>query len=100
MRAARDAVVHFADHAACGGLEQARDDRVHEGCEPRAEQARRKTEREQEMFAIGFVDRLRMGQEQPLQDGLHGRAPAVWRRQILRDSDRAYVPNVTADERY
>jgi len=83
MRAACDAVMHLPDHAACRGLEQARNDGVHEGRKPGAEQARRKAKRKQEMFAVGFVDRLRMGQEQPSQDGLHERAPAVWLRKIL-----------------
>lgn len=30
-------------------------------------------EREQEMLAIGFIDTLRVGQEQPVQGGLHAR---------------------------
>src|SRR4051812_29016258 len=42
MRAVRDPVMHLPDHAACRGLEQARNDRVHEGCQTGAEQARRK----------------------------------------------------------
>jgi hypothetical protein len=50
--AVRDAVMHLKDHPACRGLEQARDDGVHQGRESGAEQTRRKAEREQEMFSI------------------------------------------------
>src|SRR5258708_315620 len=90
--------MHLADHAACRGLEQARNDRVHEGCESGAEQACRKAEREEKMLAVGLVDRLRMRQEQPVQDGRHGRTPAVGSGKFLSESGRADVPNVTAGE--
>jgi hypothetical protein len=65
VAAARNALVHLPDHAACGGLEQAGDDGVHQGRQCGAEQAGREAEREQEMLAIGFIDTLRVGQEQP-----------------------------------
>ena len=46
---------------------------MHQRRARRAEQPCGEAEREPEMLAIGFVHRLRVGEEQPVQGGLHGR---------------------------